>query len=365
MRKGLWGSFLLAAIVAIAAPVYVNAVGASTISARIRDNSSSPQFITVTREITNVKNYVNAYFVYELIEDVNNPDYVFNLPSVTTLYVSGRVDIETNTISGTIDLDFSEAEFSKLGDYKFILREIESSDNINYPIDENHEYYIYVSVRNELNNNIPTGRLVATLALQARNHDEGEKANILFTNDAVRTYIEISKTVTGNLADVDEYFKFIVNIDGELGDQYQISGLDGIITYHGEEVINQPRYIVWDDEEIAIYLKHGQTARIGVDSNGLYEIPINITYTVEEVDATDYSTTVDEIEGKQSLEKYTGILLEGGLLQDSNHTDIVNHKESEVLTGITLAIIPAVIMIVMLFGGALIMKKIKKNSNKR
>ncbi len=365
MKHKTWGGFLLAAILAAVLPGYVNAVTVDTQSTTIGANASSPKVIIVSREVTGVKNYVDTSFGYTLVPDANNPAVVdVGAFSTGTLYVTGEPD-NANKVTGSMAITFSAFEFSELGDYKFILTEVSSADADNYPVDSEHQYYIYVSVRNELSGGVPTGNLVATLQLQARNHDEGAKSSILFSSEAVRTRLELSKSVTGNLANTEEYFKFLVTINGREGDQYTISGQDGSVTYGGETVSTSSVFTV-GDEGVEVYLRHGQTITIGLGADELNEIPINAEYTIEELDATDYSTTVDGDDGKITDTKLAAVLLPDDVVPTDNQTNFVNHKESAVLTGITLAIIPAAVLIVAMFVGAVVVRKLKKDSsNKR
>lgn len=366
MRNKIWGGFLLAAIIAIVVPVFANATTVDKNSTTIFDNPDSPKVLIVLRDVTDVKNYVHVSFGYELVEDEDNPAPVNNMSSgQKTLHISNTPNVETHKVTGSMSISMANVEFSELGDYKFILREISSTDPDNYPVDTEHEYYIYVSVRNELTAGVPTGNLVATLSLQARNHDQGEKTSLQFTSEAVRTQLSLEKNVTGNLADTEEYFKFQVRINGRAGDMYTISGQDDSVNYSGETVTTTPTFVVGDDA-VDVYLRHGQTITIGAGADGLSEIPIGVTYTVVEVDAEDYTTTVDGAEGKISATKTSAVLLENDVLPEANQTNFVNHKESAVLTGVTLAMIPAAILIVAMFTGAVIVHRAKKNSsNKR
>lgn len=366
MEHRKWGGFLLATILAAVLPSFASATTVDTQSTTIGANADSPNVIIVSREVTGVKNYVDTSFNYSLVADENNPAVV-DVSSSTprTLYVSSQPD-NTNKATGSMSINFASYVFSELGDYKFILSEISSADEDNYPVDTEHVYYIYVSVRNELVAGVPTGNLKATLLTQVRDHDEGAKTSALFTSEVVRTRLELSKNVTGNLANTEEYFKFLVTINGRTGDQYTVNGQDNSVTYGGTTLTTSSAYIV-GDEGMEVYLRHGQTLTIGLGDDDLNEIPINAEYTIEEIGAADYSTTVDGEDGKSTPTKLAAVLLANGDLPTDNQTNFVNHKESAVLTGVTLAIIPAAILIVAMFVGAVAMHKMKKSSsnNKR
>ncbi len=365
MRYRKWGGFLLALTLAAMLPTFAKAITIDTVSTTIAANYDSPQNLIVYRDVTGVKNYVDTSFKYSLTEDSSNPAPVNNMPTGdSTLYVSGAPN-EDNTVSGLMSIRLSDLEFTELGDYKFVLREIYSADPDNYPIDDSHEYYVYVSVRNELLAGVPTGNMVATLLTQVRNHDEGAKSQAKFSSEAVRTYLELSKSVTGSLANTNEYFKFLVTINGRAGDEYTITGQDESVTYNGETITPVSTFVI-GESGVEVYMRHGQTITIGHGEDGLDEVPINAEYVIEEIGAEDYMTTVDGSAGKITSTKRAAVLLEDDSLPDANQTIFVNHKESAVMTGITLAIIPAAILIVAMFTGAVIVRKVKKDSvNKR
>jgi hypothetical protein len=305
---------------------------------------------------------VHADFEYELSEDPSNPSIVGPLPMNEHIIVSGHVDDETNSISSETTLDLGEMEFSKVGDYKFILREIGSSDEVNYPVDENHVYYIYAYVRNEIVNNEPTGNLIATLVLQAKDHDEGEKTDIVFSSQAVRTRIEISKSLTGSAADTNKYFKFVIKFNDDYGERYTISGQDDHIEYDGIDIFPS-EYLEVTPEGRAVYLKHGQTVTIGFGDD-LNEIPIGAVYSIEEVSEEGYVTSVDGVEGNKTADKTTAVITEG-VLPASNKTWFINHRDSEVLTGVTVAVIPAVAILAVTLGGFAFAKYTAQKKSKR
>lgn len=361
MRNKIWGGFLLAAIIAAMMPAFANAESQTT---QLGDNQSSPHILYVRHKTSGVKNYTDVGYSYTITEDENNPAPIGNMPTKPGKVYHNSMPDADQTITSLVSLNLGQLEFSKLGDYKLILREISSTDEVNYPFDNEHVFYIYISVRNEIADGAPTGNLVATMAAQVRDHDDGDKMDILFTSEAVRTYIELSKNVTGNIADTGEYFKFIVKINGHSGDTFTIDGQDANVTYQGENITTSSSYVV-DDDGTEVYLKHGQTIRIGKDSDNLFEIPINAEYTIQEMGADDYATTVDGVEGKMTGRKTTAVLLGDDLLPDSNKTTFVNDKNSAVLTGVVLAMIPAIVLIVSMFVGALIVRKMKKTSNRR
>ena len=57
----------------------------------------------------------------------------------------------------------------------------------------------------------PKDEYVATLVNTGKENNAGDKKDIEFQTKPELTYIELSKTVTGNMAKKDDYFKFTLN----------------------------------------------------------------------------------------------------------------------------------------------------------
>ncbi len=238
-------------------------------------------------------------------------------------------------------LKIKNYDFTALGDYKFVVRETRSQDAVNYPVDSEKEYYYYVSVRNRLNDDgQPTGEYIATMSEQVKNHDTGDKTDANFESVAVRSRIEVTNTVSGNLASVDDYFKYKVIINGiGNGNEFTVYGQDSVIRYGGSSIATTDKITVGDNNSY-IYLKHGQTAYIGYDGEK-EELPIGITYSLIEVDANGYTQYVDDVLGNTSETKTVSVTEDGA----SNRVDFLNHKEGSVLTGIMIDIMPYVLAI--------------------
>ncbi len=319
-------------------------------------NTNDPHALTITRNVKDVTNPVTNTFGYTITADTNNPGTVTGYPTTASIAFNAVEPNSTSHIATqTTPLDFSGATFSELGDYKFVVREVSSTDSTTYPASTDY-YTVLVSVRNELDaNNKPTGNLVATLVSQALVNDTTEKADIVFPADSKFSKMSVSKSVTGDLADTEEYFKFKVNINGTTGDKYVISGQDATVTYGGASVSTSTTYTVGQDNYI--YLKDGQTATIGYIENGeLCQIPIGTTYSIVEQGATDYKTYVDgsTTNSKSSASK----TIKQSALE--NGTSIVNNKETEPLTGVLFSIAPYAIIVVLALALIVIFRKISK-----
>lgn len=289
----------------------------------------------MTRRIHGAKNYVENTFGYSIEQDPGNPAVIEDFPAAFEVELSGNVDMRGN-IANTGGPDLAGYEFTTLGDYKFIVREESSSDPINYPIVEDRKYYFYVSVRNKLDSDgRPTGEYVATMANQVRDHDTGDKMAPDFETDAVRSRVEVTNTVSGNMANIDEYFKYRVVIEGAReGDIYTVYGQPDVVNYHGANYATSKEVSI-DGVDDYIYLKHGQTVYIGFDGEN-NELPVGVTYHLEEVDGNGYAQYVDGVAGAISADKTVAAEENAA----SNKVAFLNHKESDVLTGIVTNVMP-------------------------
>ena len=279
-------------------------------------------------------NYASASFTYTVEQDVNNPATITGLPTSLTVGVAGYPD-SNGAISGAAELSFSDAEFTTLGDYKVIISETGSTDATNYPVDSSHVYYVYISVRNRMNSNGSlAGGYVATLESQVRNHDTGDKTDVDFTNGAQRSYLTISNAVSGNLANVDDYFKYRVTFTGARnGDVLTIDGQDSVVRFGGQTISTSTEFTV--GESNFVYLKHGQTATIGKNGDQS-ELPIGLQYNIMEIDLNGYVQYADSILSNISETKAITV----DPTDDANKVDFLNYKEGSILTGIAMTIWP-------------------------
>ena len=318
-------------------------------STTIQANTSSAQNLTIKKEVTNVTDPVTATFTYKIEADASNPAAVTNIPGNFTIVFNNQAP-SGGKVEKTTTLSLAGLTFTELGDYKFKISEISSSDEAKYPHDVTNEYYAYVSVRNVLDaNNTPTGAIEATLVSKVKNHDTGNKMDALFTT-APYTHITVSKAVTGNMALLDEYFRFEVDVKGlPTGTTLTIAGQDASVKYGTGTVTTSTVYT--EGQTNYVYLKHGQTVTIGL--NGTAEqIPAGTKFEIKEA-PNDYETYIN---GSTTDNKNTG---EKTASNDptKNVSSYVNNKESNVLTGVFFNILPFIALIVLAFFGFIIIKR--------
>ena len=306
--------------------------------------------IDVNKRLNGVDN-PNALFTYEIVSSDTNPDNTNFNPNTFTISFDENSVIEDRLSYGSYTLDFGSINYSIPGKYEYVVRETSSSDESIYPKDNNY-YTIEVNVKNIVDdNNHPTGDLIVDVMQSAFVNDTSGKGEILFETSPL-TYISLNKTVTGDMGDINEYFKFKIEIDG---DGYVINGQDSSVVYNGEVINTINTYDSSKDN--FVYLKHGQSITIGLDDN-TYQIPSNVLYSIEEYDASNYKTYINNgTTNRKSIVTYAINT------PQTNNVSYENNYESSVLTGIFLNTIPFVGLIGLSTIGIYVLKKKSKKTN--
>ena len=339
--KGILMS-VMAVFVAFVSMMVVNAAETTVASGT---NTS----LDVTREVHNVSNPVTGTFTYEVLYD-SGPANGFvssTKPSDFTITFDGTETISVDhKVSKTTTLDLSALKFTKLGDYKFIIKEKSAASPV--PKDS-AQMYFYVSVRNVLNTDqTPTGQFIAELASQVKKNDAGNKIDYVFESSLITSHIKITNKVTGDMADVDKYFAYTVTILGNTGDKYKVVGAHST---DGTATVNESTYTV--GTTTTIYLKHGQEVTIGKDGNK-EQIPVDVDYTISE-DKGDYTAKVDGAAGTDVSK--TVVETEDATFDTANVTNYVNHLEKANLTGMFLNIFPFIVLFILGFVGIYYIRK--------
>lgn len=290
--------------------------------------------IDITKNISNVISNVNVTFNYSVSEvREENPDSIGGINDSFSI-VFNNIEPNNNVASVTKTLDLSNLSFSKVGDYYLKICEISSSDESVYPVD-NKCYYPLIMVRNELENNTPTGNLLATLLSTVS--DGENKTDAIFTTRP-NSFITINNSVTGDMADKDEYFKFKITIDSDNLENIVIKNQDPIIMYNGEEIVTSSTYN--SNVENYVYLKHGQSITVG---NGeLNQIPSGLSYSILEMDKENYKTYINNsMEDNKYIE-----INQLSHIESENINSFVNNYEIITFTGVASNIAPYLILLI-------------------
>ena len=188
----------------------------------------------------------------------------------------------------------------------------------------------------------------ATVAAQgiknSTTYDASSKENVKFTTSTELTNISISKEVTGNMGDRNKTFTLTVNITGENGETYAVTGGAG-----------NPATVT-ANTNTTLYIKNGETITIG-SSSGVNQIAVGTSYTIAETAVTNYTTTIDGSERTNNSITKTTVATPA-----NNLTEIVNDYNLPPLSGVFFNIMPYVaIAAVVLF----LFIILKRNSKKR
>lgn len=150
-----------------------------------------------------------------------------------------------------------------------------------------------------------------------------------FENTYSAGSLAVTKNVTGNMGDRNQYFKITVTLTGEAGktyaDSYPVSGGSKLVNGTGDAAASTISIGTPAD----FYLKHGETFTIA-------NLPYGVTYTVEEENySNDGYTTTTTYSDDASKKIDTNL----------DTVTITNSKEAAVDTGIMLDSLPYVLLL--------------------
>lgn len=306
--------------------------------------------IVVYSNIYNSSTVIDAEFVYEITPDSSNPVGAEDEPTSLVIdFDNMSPDGNLTTVMG--EISFADVRYQKYGIYKYIIKEVASS-NAEYKV-SSESYEIYVLYAN-------TGLFVNQ---QARNLDDDSKGNINFNHEPEYSYTTINLSVDGDEADKQEYFRFKVYIDSLcIGCTYSILGQDEYVRYNGESVKTSDIYTVSGEQASGthvkyavqrddggdsgvryavnrnegtnqhnmryvasnlpnyIYLKHGQSVTIGLTSDGVSQIPLGTLVRVigdEDLSSRKWTMYIDGVETRE-FEHYVGRSVDFDILLERN-----------------------------------------------
>lgn len=180
--------------------------------------------------------------------------------------------------------------------------------------------------------------------------EDANKKSDTFENTYSAGSLSVKKTVTGNLGDKDKYFAITVSLTDTTEDNYGTDYTGNAITVGATsysvvkdgKTITNPTSITVGTPAI-FYLKHDETLTLS-------NIPYGTEYTVTEADLTDYTETITggDSNGTGVVDVASEALVE-----------VINHKEVQVDTGITLDTLPFV-LILAVCAGAVVLFVIKR-----
>lgn len=245
---------------------------------------------------------------------------------ITTDWAENATDTSSTGTLSYVKL-FEGITFSAPGEYSFTLDEIDGSNpNISY---DPSTYTIKVQVVwDTVGETLKIGGIVTSKVGEAGGTKTGSdgKEGASFTNDAAdNESLTISKTVAGNAANKDDVFSFTITVNG----------IDG--TYS----TNVEGKTVTNGVATEFTLKHG-------DNFEIYNLPVGATYTVEETDTQNYSSTEVSV-NKANATDGTKVTNQA-IVDGTNTVDYTNTNTVGTPTGIFLNFVP----FILIFGAAVL-----------
>ena len=353
----------------------------SGLPAKLTDNPYSPVSIEVKHRIKNGLAYVNNNFSVKVTElNEGREPSGGPMPPVTLNFNNVEVD-ENNEAVATGVLNFTYKTFPNAGTYKFELSEISSSNADTYPVDTN-KFIVFVDVASEVDENgYPTGEYKATLSTSAKNEVTGEKGEIEFVSEPKLTYSQLDFRVRGPKARRDVYFPYIVRVEADdeklNGVSIDISGLDRQYTTISKDTRTQSGRVAMNTGSTTIWLKDGQTAKIGFDGEN-NRLPVGARVILvaikdgltDEYDAYfDGSINNDQTNFVKTLAAVPGVNAGQDIMAAFNQTNITKAErvltDEAVSTGVAMYIVPFVVMVVASGAAFVAYKKIKNKKAER
>lgn len=206
----------------------------------------------------------------------NAPAEAVTPGSITLTPTEGELDNTSITKELTFTLD--QSKFTAMGTYRYEVKQTKGTyEGITY--DEDTRYLDVTVATDGTTFYIESAQLISY-----KNGTRGKSESFVNTYgvnkpdtenpvpkpDGTVNDLVISKTVTGNYGERDKKFIFEITINGAEGEWYNLEG--------------QPA--IKKGTAARIELKHGETVKI-------YGLTENDTYTIKELEADDYKTTIE------------------------------------------------------------------------
>ncbi len=269
------------------------------------------------------------------VPQYNNADFDEKAVEITHTWQTSATVNPDGSASASNSLGFaslfSGITFSAPGAYNFTLEEIEGENpNVVYS-DAVFNITVYVAWVLD-DNGYPTNQLAITGIVTNNEAGEKQASGPAFPNTAAgAANLMVSKHVTGNAANVNDYFEFEVDITGGATGTYAISYVGNTYTPANPTTITA-------GTKATIHLKHGESFTI-------LNLPVGAAYSVTETDALGYDATTIDGEAANEDRSITGVIADGGVI-----VAYVNSKTFTPPTGLFMDIMPYALI----FGAAAI-----------
>jgi pilin isopeptide linkage protein len=277
---------------------------------------------------------------------------------------SGKYALKKTEITKDVYFDFTNVEFPTAGVYRYNVYE-DTSDNFSWMTYDSHDgsegavftVDVYVlDTENAMN--------IQSYVV----YDNDEKEPLEFYNEWNCGDLQIKKVVPEGKGNTNAAFNFKLTIPapGDTIDLPEGGYINASVKSSTGSVVTDVTLEVGDDGT-EFSLKNGQYLEIE-------SLPQGMIYTVEELGATDYTTTVQATDDEGTLQSagttktYNGtITLAGSSSAEGiadNQVVFTNERNITVDSGIVLNIAPYVVVLILAVGGAVVFFARKKNSAK-
>ena len=155
------------------------------------------------------------------IDDTNGGSYTgYNNQKGELLPTTAEITLGNGDTTGTVDVAATVNDNTAVGVYRFEVTE--DASKISGMTDSEATYYIDVFVERTNENNVE-GRRVAYYIV----HDGKNKVEPNFENTLAQEDLKITKTITGNQANLSDTFTFTINVEstGNSSVRYSTSGV--------------------------------------------------------------------------------------------------------------------------------------------
>lgn len=309
-----------------------------TISEGTEDAQASAQ-ITKKFELAEGITIPTVTFHFDITKVTEDaPDATIDQVSYSEIDDKGTLENGKYVISKNAQISFGQ--FTNTGVYEYMINERqESFGGVTYA-DNKYTLRVYVA------NKTDGGFYIQTITAES---EEGKEENILFTNTYKKdAKLEITKNVTGDMADKKKDFEFEIKFVRSGTEDSSVTSYTGKI---GEE---------------DVICEIGQAARFKLhDGQSLVfdHIPAGTRYTVTEIEQEDgYTPSVKVVENGTEIKDVTGT--DGTDLtsvKDGETNNLIGENENNVVftnaykdvprTGMIIERLPFILMIAVAFAG--------------
>ena len=247
------------------------------------------------------------------------------IPTIGTVeFTEGEATSAGKEKTATITLP----TYTSVGIYTYKFNEVAGTTaGVTY---NNTDLYLVVSVVEQ------NGKIRVAAVHCEGSHDAGEYGVSPKTDKFTNTYesgkLQVSKTVTGNMGDVDKYFDVTVTFTAPSGET-----INSTITYTGGQYTQD---VTVTNNTATIQVKNGDTVTFS-------NIPEGVTYTVVEADYTEEANGGYEAAAYEFSDSEKKIAA-----GDTDTCAIENKKDATIDTGISMDSLPYIVIIALVAAAA-------------